>query len=77
MIAYMINDYYICTSYEEVSSLLHDILHHSRLPNTMEIYIFHICKGNLNIEKQEFISDNGLVINLSYKKCEDIYYNIN
>lgn len=73
----MINDYYICTSYAEVSSLVHDIVHYSRLPNNTERYLFHICKGNLNIEKQGFILDSGVVINLFYEDSDDIYYNVN
>ena len=76
MIAYMINDYYICTSYEEVSSLVHDIVNYSVLPINTDNHLYQICKGKLNIEKQEFTLDSGLVIKLSYEVLNDIYYKV-
>lgn len=77
MIAYMINDYYICMSYEEVSSLIHDILHYSILSSEKNDYTFYIRKGILNLNTKEFISDCGQVIALYYESLDDLYYKVN
>ena len=74
MIAYMINNYYICTSYKEVSSFMHDILHYSVLPSDKSGHVFHIRKGVVDLNAQEFTSDCGQVIALYYETSDDIYY---
>ena len=76
MIAYMINDYYICVSYEEVTSLMYDIVHHSLLTSHMDSYDFRISKGILDIEKKEFTSEKGKVVMLQCEPFEDIYYKV-
>ena len=78
MIAYMMNDYYICSSYEELSSLVHDIVHHSKIAHDdNEEHRFDIVKGKLDVNKNQFTSDKGQKIRLSYESHDNIYYKAN
>ncbi|PIC86978.1 hypothetical protein CSV72_06270 [Sporosarcina sp. P20a] len=66
----------IYKSFEEVSSLVHDIVYHSRLPNNTDRYTFQICKGKLHVEEQQFILDSGLVIRVRYEETDELYYKV-
>lgn len=74
MPAYMVNEYYVFTSYEEMSSLIHDIIHHSLLPTRQDQHSFSILTGYLDTIALKFQSDNGLSIALRYEIEDDIYY---
>ncbi|PID01132.1 hypothetical protein CSV67_15450 [Sporosarcina sp. P2] len=74
MPAYMVNEYYVFTSYEEMSSLIHDIIHYSLLPPQQDRHLFSILTGYLDTTTLKFKSDNGLSIALRYESEDDIYY---
>ncbi|ARF17537.1 hypothetical protein SporoP17a_09780 [Sporosarcina ureae] len=76
MPAYMVNEYYIFTSYEEMSSLIHDIIHYSLLPTQQDRHSFSILTGNLDTTALKFQSNNGLSIAVRYESDEDIYYSV-
>ncbi|PID20370.1 hypothetical protein CSV61_14695 [Sporosarcina sp. P3] len=76
MPAYMVNEYYIFTSYEEMSSLIHDIIHYSLLPTQQDRHSFSILTGNLDTTTLKFQSDNGLSIAVRYESDDDIYYSV-
>ena len=74
----MMNDYYICSSYEELSSLVHDIVHHSKKSHDdIEEHRFDIVKGKLDVNNNQFISDIGQKIQLSYEAYDNMYYKAN
>ncbi|ARF14266.1 hypothetical protein [Sporosarcina ureae] len=76
MPAYMVNEYYIFTSYEEMSSLIHDIIHYSLLPSQQDRHSFSILTGDLDTTALKFQSDNGHSIAVRYESEDDIYYSV-
>ena len=76
MPAYMVNDYYVFTSYEDLSSLIHDILHYSLLPSRQDRHSFSILVGQLDTQNLQFESENGNSISLRYESEDDIYYSV-
>ncbi|ARK24924.1 hypothetical protein SporoP37_09785 [Sporosarcina sp. P37] len=76
MPAYMVNEYYVFTSYEDMSSLIHDIIHYSLLPSQQDQYSFSILIGNLDINTLQFQSSTGQTIAVRYEQDNDIYYSV-
>lgn len=76
MPAYMVNEYYIFTSFEDMSSLIHDIIHYSLLPTQHDHHSFSILTGQLDIAALQFQSDNGQSIAVRYESEDDIYYSV-
>ena len=73
MTAYLVNEYYIFTNYKELSSHVHDIIHHT-VPSEKEDYLFFIIKGTLDLKRLLFISEHGEQIPIYYEAAEDICY---
>ncbi|ARJ39086.1 hypothetical protein CSV71_13630 [Sporosarcina sp. P21c] len=76
MPAYIVNEYYVFTSYEDLSSLIFDIIHYSLLPVQQDRHSFSILTGHLDIIRLKFQCDNGLCINVRYESEDDIYYSV-
>lgn len=76
MPAYMVNEYYVFTSYEEMSSLIHDIIHYSLLPEQQEHHSFSVQIGHLDKNSLHFKSHHGHAIPVRYEQEEDIYYSV-
>ena len=76
MPAYMVNEYYVFTSYEDMSSLIHDVLHYSLLPEHQKQHSFSVLMGQLDTQKLIFNSDHGHSISVRYESEEDIYYSL-
>ena len=76
MPAYMVNEYYVFTSYEEMSSLIHDIIHYSILPAHHDPHSFSILTGSLDAATLKFRTDSGHSIDLHYESEDDIYYSL-
>lgn len=74
MPAYMVNEYYVFTSFEDMSSLIHDIIHYSLLPTQHEQHSFSILTGKLDTAALQFQSDTGHSIAVRYESEDDIYY---
>ncbi|WP_301109211.1 hypothetical protein [Sporosarcina sp.] len=74
MPAYMVNEYYIFTSYDELSSLIHDIVHYSILPTQRDSHQFSIQTGELDTHNLQFKADGGHSITVRYESEEDLYY---
>ncbi|WP_303968671.1 hypothetical protein [Sporosarcina ureae] len=76
MPAYMVNEYYIFTSFEEMSTLIHDIIHYSLLPIQDVQHSFSILTGQLDTVALQFQSDKGHSIAVRYESEDDIYYSV-
>lgn len=76
MPAYMVNEYYVFTSYEDMSLLIHDIIHYSLLPEQQEYHSFSVLTGHLDTHGLKFKSDNGHSIPVRYESEDDIYYSL-
>ena len=76
MPAYMVNEYYVFTSYEDMSSLIHDIIHYSLLPEQQEHHSFSVLTGQLDTHALKFKSDTGHSIPVRYESEDDIYYSL-
>lgn len=76
MQAYMINKYYVFTSYEDMSSLIHDIVHHAQLPTSQDQHSFSILTGRLDKDTLQFYSTNGPQFPVRYESEENIYYSL-
>ncbi len=74
MHAYMVNDYYVLTSYEDLASLIHDIIHYSLLPTDQDHHSFSIRTGHVDTRSLRFHSDNEDSIPLRYENEDDVYY---
>lgn len=74
MQAYMVNDYYVFTSYEDMTSLIRDIIHHSHMPPDQESHIFSIRTGYLDADRLIFQSDTEDPLPLRYESEQDMYY---
>ncbi|PIC96921.1 hypothetical protein CSV69_05250 [Sporosarcina sp. P26b] len=76
MPAYMVNEYYIFTSFEDMSSLIHDIIHYSLLPEQQQHHSFSVLTGCLDKQALQFKSDQGYSIPVRYESEDDIYYSL-
>ena len=76
MPAYMVNDYYVFTSYEDMSSLIHDIIHHAQLPSQQDEHSFSILIGRLDKNTLQFHSTDGPQFPVRYEHEEDTYYSL-
>lgn len=76
MIAYMVNEYYVFTSYEDMSSLIDDVIHHAQLPSQQDEHSFSILIGHLDKTTLQFHSTNGPQFPLRYESEENIYYSL-
>ena len=76
MPAYLVNDYYVFTSYEEMTSLIYDIIHYSLLPKQQDCHSFSILKGDIDKRELTFQTENGLSIALRYESENNIYYSV-
>ena len=74
MKAYMVNEHYIFTDYEDLSSLIYDVIHHSRLSDQHTCHSFSIITGSVQWEKMTFIEDNGEKVPLRYEPDHNLYY---
>lgn len=74
MNAYLVNDYYIFTDYQDLASLLHDIMHYTDHVSHNAVYTFSIMKGSLHTEQMVFINELGQTIPLSYEQEDDLYF---
>lgn len=76
MPAYMVNEYYVFTSCEDMSSLIHDIIHFSLLPTQHDRHSFFILIGHLDTTALKFQANNRHSITVRYESDDDIYYSI-
>lgn len=76
MPAYMVNEYYVFTSYEDLSSLMHDIIHYSLLPSPQDRHSFSILVGRLDTQNLQFEAVNGDSVSVRYESDEDLYYSV-
>ncbi|ARK22288.1 hypothetical protein CSV69_14590 [Sporosarcina sp. P26b] len=76
MPAYMVNEYYVFTSYEDLSSLIHDIIHYSLLPSRQDRHSFSILVGQLDTQSLQFEVDDGKSVPVRYEREEDLYYSV-
>lgn len=73
IIAYLVNDYYVFTSYKELSSHIHDVVHYT-MSELEENHLFTIIKGEVYWDQLIFVSECGEEIPIKYESEEDIYY---
>ncbi|ARF18042.1 hypothetical protein SporoP17a_12605 [Sporosarcina ureae] len=76
MPAYLVNEYYVFTSYEDLSSLIHDIIHYSLLPPRQDRHSFSILVGQLDTQTLQFEGDNGNSVPVRYEREEGVYYSV-
>lgn len=69
--AYMLNNYYIFTNYNELSSHIYDILHHS-----LNNFSFSVERGQVNWDKMIFVNEDGKSIPLMYESEDDFYFSM-
>ncbi len=72
--AYMLNNYYIFTNYNDLSSHIHDVVHFARPKFQDNSRSFSIITGNIHRDKMVFVNDNGEIIPLAYEQEDDLYY---
>ena len=72
--AYMLNNYYIFTNYNDLSSHIHDVIHFARPKFENNSHTFSIITGKIHRDKMVFVNDNGEIIPLEYEQEDDFYY---
>ncbi|MCZ2257311.1 hypothetical protein [Sporosarcina sp. G11-34] len=72
--AYMMNNYYIFTNYNDLSSYIHDVVHFAKPMLQDNNHSFSIISGKLHRDKMVFVNDNGEIIPLTYEQEDDLYY---
>ncbi|MBO0602531.1 hypothetical protein I2483_12765 [Sporosarcina sp. E16_3] len=72
--AYMVNDYYIFTDYNELSSHIHDVIHFTRPTFQDNRRSFSIITGKIHQDEMVFVNDNGDIIPLAFEQEDDLYY---
>lgn len=76
MPAYLVNEYYVFTSYEDLSSLIHDIIHYSLLTPQQDRHSFSILVGQLDTQRLQFEVADGKSVPVRYEREEDLYYSV-
>lgn len=72
--AYMMDNYYTFTNYNDLSSHIHDVVHFSRPMVPDNSHSFSIITGKIHRDKMVFENDNGEIIPLVYEEEDDLYY---
>lgn len=72
--AYMLNNHYVFTDFNDLSSLIYDVLHHS-IPVSQNVdHNFSIITGHVYWESMVFVNSGGKRIPLEYESEYDLYY---
>ncbi|MFJ5768890.1 hypothetical protein [Psychrobacillus sp. NPDC093180] len=72
--AYMVNNYYIFTNFNDLSSHIHDVVHFARPMFQNNSHPFSIITGKIHRDQMMFVNDNGETIPLVYEQEDDFYY---
>ncbi|MFD1927810.1 hypothetical protein ACFSFY_07010 [Sporosarcina siberiensis] len=76
MKAYLVNKHYIFTEYNDLSDLIHDIIHYTDLKMQQESHSFTICTGKIQLNRMVFIADNGQCTRLLHDSEDNLYYSL-
>lgn len=74
MKAYMVNQFYIFTDYNELTTLLYDVLHHTNPESGKDGHIFSISTGRLLWDEMLFIDTRGESVELYFDPIDQIFY---
>lgn len=74
MKAYMLNDHYIFLKYEDLSSLIFDVVHFSHPASPGNSHTFSIHTGEMHVNQKVFINDNGERTPVFFDKEYALYY---
>ena len=72
--AYMVDNYFIFTNYNDLSSHIHDVIHFARPMSDNNSHTISIITGRIHRNQMMFVNDNGEMIPLKYEKEDDYYY---
>ena len=72
--AYMMNNYYIFTNYNDLSSHIHDVIHFASPVIENNSHSFSIITGKIHQDEMVFVNDNGEIIPLEYEDEDELYY---
>ncbi|WP_186673036.1 hypothetical protein [Sporosarcina sp. BP05] len=72
--AYMVNNYYIFTNYNDLVSHIHDVVHFTTSDFQDNSRSFSIITGKIHRDKMMFVNDNGEIIPLAYEQEDDFHY---
>ncbi len=76
MRAYLLNNYYLFTDYNDLSSHIYDVVHFAkpRPPNATCGHAFSVMMGEVRWDQMVFINDEGERIPIKYEKEYDFYF---
>jgi len=72
--AYMVDNYFVFTNYNDLSSHIHDVIHFARPTSENNSHTLSIITGRINLNKMMFVNDNGESIPLNHEPEDDYYY---
>lgn len=72
--AYLVNNYYIFTNYNDLSSHIHDVVHFTNSVLPTRSNSFSIIKGEFYLDRKIFVSDHGVETPVICEQEEDLYY---
>ncbi|REB08737.1 hypothetical protein DVB69_06315 [Sporosarcina sp. BI001-red] len=73
--AYLVNDYYVFTSYNELSTHIYDVVHYTTLEQKGS-HLFSVIKGEVFWDQSIFVSDHGKEFPIKYEREYDLYYSV-
>ena len=70
----MVDNYFIFTNYNDLSSHIHDVIHFARSTSDNNSHNFSIITGRIHRNQMMFVNDNGEMTPLTYVQEDDFYY---
>lgn len=74
--AYLLDNYYVFTNYDDLASHIHDVVHFSKSKFQNSSHVFSVITGKVQWSMMVFINDQGESIPIKYEQEYDFYYSV-
>lgn len=76
MKAYLLNNYYIFTNYDELSAHMYDVIHFAKPQLQNSSHPFTVVTGKINWSTMIFVNNEGESIAIHHEEEYDLYFSV-